>query len=81
MGSVDCVSGSGNYNSVHLINRELGLYYYLISQMRVGVNWYWWTSSNTPVGVQSAIGCTTRPTNAGKECDWHTLNLLLNANF
>ncbi|MBI2091194.1 MAG: hypothetical protein HYT78_21050 [Deltaproteobacteria bacterium] len=78
---LDCAPGTGSYNSVHLINRELGLYYYLRSQMRVGVNWYYWTSSNTPLTVQQAIGCTTRAADVGKECNWHTINLVLNANF
>jgi len=77
----DCAPGTGSYNSAHLINRELGLYYYLRSQMRVGVNWYYWTASNTPLLVQQAIGCKTRPTDIGKECSWHTINLILNANF
>jgi hypothetical protein len=77
----NCNPSGAAYNSAHLINRELGLYYYLYNQMRVGVNWYWWTSSNTPNTVQSAIGCTKSPTDAGKDCNWHTINLILNANF
>lgn len=82
LAGIDCVPGGGlAYNSAHLLNRELGLYYYIRSGMRLGVNWYWWTSSNTPFGVQQAIGCKTRPTDPGKDCDWHTINLVLNANF
>jgi hypothetical protein len=80
---VDCAPGSGSFNSAHLINREVGLYYYIRSGMRIGINAYFWTSSNTPVGVQQAIGCKKRPTSSdvGKECDWTSVNLILNANW
>ena len=77
----DCAPGSGSFNSNHLLARELGLYYYIRPAMRVGVNWYWYSSANTPLTVQQAIGCTTAATDPGKSCDWHTINLVLNANF
>ncbi|MBI3001131.1 MAG: hypothetical protein HYY46_22155 [Deltaproteobacteria bacterium] len=77
----DCAPGSGSFNSNRLLARELGLYYYIRPAMRVGVNWYWYSSANTPLTVQQAIGCTTGATDPGKSCDWHTINLVLNANF
>lgn len=79
----DCSPGTGAFSRNHLIGRELDLWYFITPAMRMGILWWWWDAANTPVGVQTQVGCTknVNATNAGKNCGWHTVNLALTASF
>jgi hypothetical protein len=82
MGSADCSPGSGNFNSNHALNRELGIFYAIRPGMRMGYSWNWWKSDNTPVRTQVAIGCkkdiesAIAGDGAGRGCSWHTHTLM-----
>ena len=79
----DCAPGSGAFRRAHLIQRELNLWYTVIAGLRIGLQHNWWTSSNTPIGVQRATNCSsnTNATDVGKSCDWHTVNLTAALNW
>ncbi|MEX0806627.1 MAG: hypothetical protein WD688_25410, partial [Candidatus Binatia bacterium] len=80
----DCAPGAGSFNKIHVLQRETNLWYTVAAGLRVGLQWNWWDSSNTPVGVQRATGCTSNRSNAtnpGKDCDWHTVNATVAYNW
>lgn len=82
----DCSPGAGAFNNVRLLKRELDLWYHWNTFSRIGLFWNWWDSDNTPVGIQTAVGCKRNTTatvgkGAGRSCDWHTVNLALQVNF
>ena len=80
----DCAPGAGSFNKIHVLQRETNLWYTVAAGLRVGLQWNWWDSSNTPVGVQRASGCTSNRSNAtnpGKDCDWHTVNATVAYNW
>lgn len=86
-----CIEGGnsdgGDKNQMHLLNRELTLWYNLHARTRIGLIWNWWKSSSTPVDTQVAIGCKARSNTVtanrgsesgegpGRDCDWHTVTL------
>ena len=80
-GGLDCSPGAGSFNQIHVLQRETNLWYTVTAGFRVGLQWNWWDSSNTPVGVQRAVGCSKNPTDAGKDCDWHTVNATVAYNW
>ncbi len=74
----NCNRGGGSrFRQAHLLQREMNLWYTVINGLRVGMQWNWWESSNTPTNVQRAVNCSrnTSAGDGGKSCDWHTLNL------
>jgi hypothetical protein len=78
----DCAPGAGAYDSVRLLQRELDLWYTVRAGLRVGVQWNWWDSSNTPLSVQNAVGCSNNTaSDVGKSCDWHTVNATVAFNW
>jgi hypothetical protein len=80
----DCAPGAGAFSRMRLLQRETNLWYTVRPGLRVGIQWNWWDSSNTPVGVQRAVGCTqnrANATNTGKGCDWHSLNATVAFNW
>ena len=80
----DCAPGAGAFSRVTLLHRETNLWYTVRAGLRVGVQWNWWDSSNTPLSVQRATGCVSNranATNVGKSCDWHTLNATVAFNW
>ena len=80
----DCAPGAGAFSRMRLLQRETNLWYTVRPGLRVGIQWNWWDSSNTPVGVQRAVGCTqnrANATNPGKSCDWHSLNATVAFNW
>ncbi len=80
---VDCSPGAGAFHQNHLTNRDLALWYFITPAIRTGIWWWWWNSANTPVGVQTQVGCkkNANATDPGKDCTWHTVNLALEASF
>jgi hypothetical protein len=80
----DCAPGAGAFSRIRVLQRETNLWYTVRAGFRVGMQWNWWDSSNTPVGVQRAVGCTKDRANAtdpGKDCDWHSLNATVAFNW
>jgi len=79
----DCAPGDGAYRQVHLLQREMNLWYTVRAGLRLGLQWNWWESSNTPSAVQTAVGCSnnTAAGNVGKSCDWHTVNATVAFNW
>jgi len=78
----DCSPGAGAFRRNRMLIRELAAWYFIRPAIRVGVWWDWYDTSNTPTGVQQQIGCRTRPgTDASKDCDWHTVNVGVQARF
>jgi hypothetical protein len=86
-GDMDCGVGcdaahfAGTFNSNTILNRELGVWYFIRRSFRVGAWWHWYEAKNTPVVTQVATGCkgdivkANAGKGAGRECDWHSLNL------
>ncbi len=65
-----------------LLQREMNLWYTVAAGLRVGLQWNWWDSSNTPLSVQNAVGCSSNTaSDVGKSCDWHTLNATVAFNW
>ena len=80
----DCSPGAGAFSRIHVLQRETNLWYTVRAGFRLGLQWNWWESSNTPVGTQRAIGCTKNRANAtdpGKDCDYHTVNATMAFNW
>jgi hypothetical protein len=78
----DCAPGAGSYPRIHLLQREMNLWYTVRAGLRVGVQWNWWDSSNTPLSVQNAVGCSNNTaSDVGKSCDWHTVNATVAFNW
>jgi hypothetical protein len=75
----NCASGGG-FSSNALTARTLGLFYVLWRGARMGVQWNWYTTANTPVAVQNESGCGNG-TNRGKSCDIQAISLILHTNF
>jgi hypothetical protein len=82
--TVACVGTGGGGVSVQrnsVLSRELGLYYYLNQNIKLGLWWMWYDSSNTPQRTQVGVGCAGNITaanagdGAGRGCDWHAINL------
>lgn len=80
-GVAGCANNFDAVKRAHLTVRELDLWYYIKPSMSVGAWWNWWRSSNTDTDVQDAVGCDKTPTDEGKSCDWHTINVGLRFNF
>jgi hypothetical protein len=79
----NCAAGGG-FSSNTLTARTLGLFYVLWRGARVGLQWNWYTTANTPTSVQQESGCTGGPTSAmhpGKSCNIHAVSLILHTNF
>ena len=80
-GVIDCNAQADGTKRLTVLNRELGIWYFIRPAMRVGTWWNWYQTSNTHANTQVAVGCKKNITaaTAGKgdsrECDWHTLNL------
>ncbi len=79
-GVVGCANGV-SFSRAHLSLRELDLWYYIRPGMSIGTWWNWWHSSNTPQEYQELTGCKKNPTDDGKSCTWHSVNLGLRLNF
>ena len=79
----DCAPGDGAFRQAHLLQREMNLWYTVIAGLRLGLQWNWWESSNTPSGVQTAVNCSknTNAGNVGKSCDWHSVNATVAYNW
>ena len=80
----DCAPGAGSFSRIRLLQRELNLWYTVRAGLRVGVQWNWWDSSNTPLSVQRATGCKSSraaATDVGTSCDWHSLNATVAFNW
>ncbi|HXG51267.1 MAG TPA: hypothetical protein VNN77_07680, partial [candidate division Zixibacteria bacterium] len=79
----DCTPGDSTSSKGHLIKRELDVWYFLRPGLSVGAWWNWWSTPNMPTSLQRDVGCVNRrgSERVGKECDWHSLNLGLRANF
>jgi hypothetical protein len=71
------------FSSNMLTARTFGLFYVLWRGARVGMQWNWYTTANTPVANQRATGCKqgSSAVNPGKSCDFHGLSLILHTNF
>jgi hypothetical protein len=83
-GSGDCAPGAGSFTKMRLLQRELNLWYTVAAGLRVGMQWNWWDSSNTPLTVQRAVGCKSNrasATDVGTSCDWHSLNATVAFNW
>ncbi len=79
---VDCAPGSGSFSRMRLLQREMDLWYTVRAGLRVGMQWNWWDSSNTPLSVQNAVGCSNNnASNVGKSCEWHSLNATVAYNW
>jgi hypothetical protein len=79
-----CVGAGGAGGKVQrtaVLERELGINYYIRPRMKLGLWWVWYDSSNTPQRTQVAVGCKSNITTAnagagaGRSCEWHAINL------
>ena len=72
----DASPGSGNFHSQSVLNRETALWYWLQPSMGIGMWWHHWTTSNTPVGTQVAVGCrkSVVGANPGKSCTFDSID-------
>ena len=74
-----CESGScsngGEYDSNHLILRQLSAFYFLLAKVSAGVVWNWWDAKKVRTGDQETLGCR-RTGVAGRGCDWHNVMLV-----
>jgi hypothetical protein len=79
----DCTPGSSTSSKGHLVKRELDLWYFLRPGLSVGMWWNWWSTPNMPTTLQRDVGCVSNRASerVGKDCDWHSVNLGLRANF
>jgi hypothetical protein len=78
----DCAPGAGSFSKMTLLQRETNLWYTVRAGLRVGLQWNWWDSSNTPLSVQNAVGCSNNTaSDVGKSCDWHTINATVAFNW
>jgi hypothetical protein len=80
--SADCGPAGGEYNNVRLLKRELDLWYFWNAFSRIGFVWNWWDSDNVGDTDQPNIGCSKNNNiRNAKDCDWHTLILVLQVHF
>jgi hypothetical protein len=76
----DCVPGASLSSQNHLIQRQLAAWYFIRPRLSVGTWWNWFSSPNTPTGIQEEIGCSNNPS-VGKDCNYYQVNLGLRMNF
>ncbi len=60
----DASPGAGSFHSQVVINREVALWYWLQPSLGVGMWSHHWTTANTPVNSQVAVGCKDNVTEA-----------------
>ena len=78
----DCTPGTSTSSTGHLIKREWDIWYFLRPGLSVGMWWNWWSTPNMPTTLQGDVGCTSFGSErVGKNCDWHSVNAGLRANF
>jgi hypothetical protein len=76
----DASPGAGSFHHQTVLNREAALWYWIQPSLGIGMWWHWWTSANTPVRTQVAVGCKDDISSAdsgkgaGRKCDWHSVN-------
>jgi len=74
----DASPSTGSFHSQTVLNREAALWYWLQPSLGVGMWWHYWTTANTPIRSQVAVGCANNITDAtnqtsSKSCSWHSL--------
>jgi hypothetical protein len=80
----DTVTAGNSVSRITVLNREIGLWYWIRPGLRVGTWYNIWHASNTPVNTQVAVGCKSNIDSAesgkasGRSCDWWSWNLGLN---
>lgn len=78
--------GAGNtkadFHRNHLLVRELATWYFIRPAFRIGVWWDFYSAANVARADQTKIGCRkNNAQSAGKECDWHTVNVGIQTQF
>jgi hypothetical protein len=74
-------AGASNVQRITILNREIGLWYWVRRGLSIGTWWHYWHASNTPVNTQVAVGCKSNITSAeagkgsGRGCDWWSANV------
>jgi hypothetical protein len=77
-------------NSVHritILNREIGLWYWVRRGLSIGSWWHYWHASNTPINTQVGVGCKGSASSAesgngsGRGCNWWSWNLGMRYNW
>lgn len=68
------------FNSNHILLRELGLFYVLQPGLNVGVTWHWYDAKKLTTEVQERLDCRSSPV-VGRGCDWHNVTLAFRWQF
>jgi len=81
----DASPATGEFHRNRILYRELFLAYNVRAALRLMFWWGWYDTSNTPERTQIATGCKRNEAavdgNAGRGCDFHTINLGLQFRF
>jgi hypothetical protein len=70
---------SGEFESNHVLLRQLGLFYVLQPGLNVGLSWLWYDAKKLRQVEQRKLECGTAA--IGKGCDWHNITLAFRWQF
>jgi hypothetical protein len=71
--------GGAAFHSQTVLNREAALWYWLQPSLGVGMWYHRWTTANTPINTQVAVGCKDNVAAAGagsgtsRSCTWNSI--------
>ena len=77
----DTVTAGNSVSRITVLNREIGLWYWVRPGLSIGTWYHIWKAANTPVNTQVAVGCKSNIDSAeagkgsGRSCDWWSWNL------
>jgi hypothetical protein len=77
----DTVTAGNSVSRITILNREIGLWYWVRRGLSIGTWAHLWHASNTPVNTQVAVGCkgdidgAESGKGSGRGCDWWSWNL------
>ncbi|MGH7831641.1 MAG: hypothetical protein ACREP8_15860, partial [Candidatus Binatia bacterium] len=81
----DASPATGAFHRNRILYRELFAAYWIRPALRAALWWGWYDTSNTPERTQLATGCKGSEAaaggDAGRSCDWHTINAGFNFRF
>jgi hypothetical protein len=73
-------TNSGQYESNHVLLRELGLFYVLAPGLNAGVTWHWYDAKKLRVAEQEKLECRSTGV-VGRGCDWHNITVAFRYQF
>jgi hypothetical protein len=77
----DTVTAGNSVSRNTVLNREIGLWYWVRPGLSIGTWYHIWKAANTPVNTQVAVGCKSNIDSAeagkgsGRSCEWWSWNL------